>query len=125
MDFRFHFATATARLPLRTRQGEIELLPWGRRRTQIGELPLGGWARLDAIEHGQWDRWFPRPVKIMVGRFMEKDFEGQSHWYELTAGQWIQGLLARHRNERRVYIVTINPDMPDAMHDRWPRILSG
>ncbi|WP_316366622.1 hypothetical protein [Candidatus Thiodiazotropha sp. CDECU1] len=35
------------------------------------------------------------------------------------------GPVARWEHERRVYVVTITPEMEDAVHDRWPRILSG
>ena len=60
-----------------------------------------------------------------VKSFMEKDLEGHSHWYELTKGQWIQGLVARRRHERRIYVVTIEPELAEVIHDRWPRIMSG
>ena len=39
--------------------------------------------------------------------FMEQDLEGHSRWYELTRGQWIQGLVARDSHERRIYVVTV------------------
>ena len=107
------------------RWGLRQLLPWGRRRDQKGELPLGGWARLDAIYAGRWDRWFPIPVKLPIRQFMEKDLEGRSHWYDLTRGQWIQGLVARNGHEQRVYVVTVEPELADAVHDRWPRLISG
>ncbi len=45
---------------------------------------------------------------------MEKDIEGGSHWYDLTPGKWVQGLVAHWDNERRVYVVTITPEMEDA-----------
>ena len=121
---RAYFPNPRARLPIRKKDGSIELLTWGRRKAQLGELPAGGWARLESIEKGVWDKWFPKPVKIIVDRFMEKDIEGQSHWFELTRGQWIQGLLAQTKNESRVYVVTVVPEMPDAIHDRWPRIMN-
>ena len=121
---RMYFPNPKAVLPIRTRAGEVQLLPWGRRQQQAGKLPLGGWARLDAIHAGRWDRWFPRPVKLPVHSFMEKDIAGNSHWYDLMAGQFIQGLVARNDAERRVYIVTITPEMSDAVHERWPRIIS-
>jgi hypothetical protein len=124
-DVRVYFPNPGAMLPVRTRQGGTELLAWGRRHDQSGELPPGGWARLDTIYSGRWDRWFPVPVKLLLKSFMEKDFEGHSHWYDLTRGQWIQGLVARYRHERRVYVVTIEPELPDAVHERWPRIMSG
>ncbi|HHH39925.1 MAG TPA: hypothetical protein ENK50_10170, partial [Sedimenticola sp.] len=120
-----YFPNPRARLPVKRRDGGIERLPWGRRKSQRGRLPLGGWARLESIYEGRWDRWFPIPVKIMVSQFMEKDIEGNSHWFDLSAGKWIQGLVARRDHERRVYVVTITPEMEGAVHERWPRILSG
>jgi hypothetical protein len=124
-DVRTFFPNPRATLPVKTRGGEIQLLPWGRRQNQIGKLPLGGWARLDSVYAGRWDRWFPKPVKLQIAGFMEKDIEGHSHWYELTRGQWIQGLVAHVQHEQRIYVVTIEPEREDAVHERWPRILSG
>ena len=124
-DVRVYFPNPKAMLPVRTRGGGILLLPWGRRKDQRGALPLGGWARLDAIYAGRWDRWFPVPVKLPIRQFMEKDLEGSSHWYDLTPGQWIQGLVARDGHERRVYVVTVEPQLADAVHERWPRLVNG
>ena len=124
-DVRVYFPNPKAVLPVRKKNGEIELLPWGRRKEQRGILPMGGWARLDSIYAGRWDRWFPIPVKINVKSFMEKDMEGHSHWYDLTKGQWIQGLIARDHQEQRVYVVTIAPELEDAVHETWPIIMTG
>jgi hypothetical protein len=124
-DFRVYFPNPKAVLPVKTRSGAVELLPWGRRKEQKGALPLGGWARLDSIYTGRWDRWFPVPVKLPIKQFMEKDLEGHTHWYDLTRGQWIQGLVARINHEQRVYVVTVEPELADAVHDRWPRLISG
>ncbi|MES9855958.1 MAG: hypothetical protein ABW166_05060 [Sedimenticola sp.] len=124
-EVRTYFPNPKAQLPVKTRAGGIERLPWGRRKSQAGKLPLGGWARLESIYEGRWDRWFPTPVKLNISQFMEKDIEGGSHWYDLTPGKWVQGLVAHWDNERRVYVVTITPEMEDAAHDRWPRIMSG
>ena len=38
--------------------------------------------------------------------------------------EWIQGLVAHWEHERRLYVVTITPELEDAMYERWPRILS-
>ncbi len=124
-DTRLYFPNPVAQLPVRTRTGDTSLLAWGRRSEQAGKLPLGGWARLDSIYTGRWDRWFPVPVKIPLKSFMEKDLEGHSHWYDLTRGQWVQGLVARYQYERRLDVVTVTPELEDAVHDRWPRIMSG
>lgn len=123
-DIRVYFPNPRAQLPVRRKDGEIVLLPWGRRKEQAGVLPLGGWARLDSIHAGRWDKWFPVPVKFVIKSFMEKDVEGASHWYDLTQGKWIQGLVARNDHEQRVYVVTVEPQRDDAVHDRWPRIMA-
>ncbi len=56
---------------------------------------------------------------------MEKDVESVSHWFDLTPGKWIQGLIARNNHEQRIYVVTVEPEAEDAIHQRWPRIMSG
>ncbi len=122
-ELTMYFPNPRALLPVKKKSGKVMLIPWGRRQQQAGNLPLGGWARLTSIKQGHWDHCFPRPVKIPLIAFMERDIEGKQHWFELTAGQWVQGLLARYDNEVRVYVVTIAPQKPNAMHERWPRIL--
>ena len=118
-----YFANPKAVLPVRLTDGQMKLLIWGRRKTQIGELPLGGWANLQTIYKGRWDIYMPKPVRIPIIKFMEKDFEGNTHWYDVTEGHWVQGLLAREGNEIRVYIVTITPELHSVCHERWPRIM--
>jgi len=123
-DTRYFFPNPRATLPVRETKGRVVLIPWGRRKEQAGKLPLGGCARREAIHAGHWDRYFPKPARLCVKSFMVKDFEGNSHWYDLTRGQYLQGLLASEGSEQRVYIVTIEPEMPDAQHATWPRIVA-
>ena len=118
-----HFAQTKAVLPVKTKTQEIKLVPWGRRTGEAGQLPLGGWATLDAIKQGKWDHFFPQPVKILGQKFMEQDIEGRSLWFDVTAGYWLQGLLIQKNTEQRVYVVTIIPAVPDTSYQRWPRIL--
>ncbi len=121
---RVYFPNPKARLPVQKKDGSNILLPWGRRQQQSGNLPLGGWAKLDAIYAGKWDKYFPKPIKLPVLSFMEKDIEGQAHWYDLGKGQFLQGLLAKDNNELRVYVVTIEPEVEDAsIHERWVRVV--
>lgn len=124
-EVRGYFPNPHACLPVVARRGGTIMVAWGRRRGEAGQLPLGGWARLESIRAGVWSRWQPRPVRLQLQGFMEKDIEGESHWFELTSGQWVQGLVARSGMEQRVYVVTINPEMAEAVHPRWPRIVSG
>lgn len=120
-----YFSRARALLPVKLSNGEIRLVTWGRRQQEEGEMPLGGWARLTSIHEGKWSHYLPKPVRLPIEKFMKTDFEGRTHWYEITKGQWIQGLLAREGEEYRVYIVTIIPEILDVCHDRWPRIMIG
>ncbi|VAW71869.1 hypothetical protein MNBD_GAMMA12-1803 [hydrothermal vent metagenome] len=122
-DVRVYFPNPKAMLPVSLKKQKIDLLPWGRRQEQAGRLPLGGWARLDSIYAGRWDKWFPTPVKLPIKSFMEKDIMSQSHWFDITKGQCIQGLVARDKYEQRIYVVTVTPELEDAVHNRWPRII--
>ena len=117
------FPNPKARLPVLTRKGEQILVPWGRRENQPGHTPLGGWARLESVKNGIWHRFQPRPVKIIVDAFMEKDEAGESHWFELGRQEFIQGLLASDGPFTRLYVVT--EDNPESCHKngRWPRIM--
>jgi len=121
-----YFPQPGAVLPVRNHDGSAALVIWGRRKEEEGHLPKTGWARLDSIKSGKWNQYQPRPVLIVVDGFMEKDINGKSHWYMVTKGQYIQGLLAREGEERRVYVVTIPPAEPldMAVHDRWPRLVT-
>ena len=123
---RVFFPNPNAKLPIIMRDGNVSLLPWGRRKEQTGNLPLGGWARLESIDAGKWDYLRPRPVKIAVDAFMEKDHNKDSHWCDMESGTFIQGLYAFKNNEARIYVVTVEPDpLKKQIHDRWPRIVSG
>jgi len=118
-----YFARAKAVLPVIMSNGDTKLVTWGRRQQENSEMPLGGWARLPAIHDGKWAQYTPKPIRLAVTKFMQTDFEGHIHWYEVTKGQYIQGLLANHEDEYRVYVVTIIPELLDICHDRWPRII--
>jgi len=119
-----YFPNPNAQLPILMKDGNISLLPWGRRKEQEGNLPLGGWARLDSINKGKWNNVQPTPVKIAVDAFMEKDHNKNSHWFDLEEGQFIQGLVAHYNDEKRIYVVTVEPDaLTRQIHDRWPRVI--
>ena len=124
-DIKTYFPNPNAKLPILKKDGTTALLPWGRREKQAGNLPMGGWSRLESINNKVWDKYFPMPVKLPLSAFMEKDIEGKSHWFPISAGQWVQGLLARYDKEMRVYVVTIVPEREDALYHRWPRICVG
>jgi hypothetical protein len=120
------FNQSNAMLPVKLKNRECILVPWGRRENENSEMPLGGWARLSMLknEDYRWNLYQPKPVQIPIDKFMEKDFEGKACWYEVTAGKCIQGLLAREENEYRLYIVTVDPEDLMNNHYRWPRIMT-
>ena len=90
---RVYFPNPQAKLPILMRDGNISLMPWGRRKEQEGNLPLGGWARLDSINTGKWEYVHPIPVKIIVDGFMEKDHNKDSHWFTLEEGRLFRDWL--------------------------------
>lgn len=119
------FTQHNAVLPVKLKNGQCKLVPWGRRERDNSEMPLGGWARLSMIkgEKEQWNLYQPKPVQIPVIKFMEKDFEGKSCWYEVTKGKCLQGLLAQQNDEYRLYIVTVDPEDLMNHHYRWPHVI--
>ncbi|MDE1462321.1 hypothetical protein [Spartinivicinus poritis] len=122
--YRVFFPNPKARLPVLQKDGSIVMVPWGRRENQPGNTPQGGWARLESIQRGAWQQFNPKPVKIVVTSFMEKDEAEQSRWFPLESHEIIQGLLATDGSFQRVYVVT--EPHPQSTHDsgRWPRVIS-
>ena len=119
---RCYFPDPNAKLPVKLKNGDSELIAWGQRQQQPGNFPPGGWARLESIRNGLWDKYHPVPVKIHVQRYMEKDQNRKSHWFDLPQDQFIQGLVIQKDQDQRVYVVTVASE-PEQIHDRWPRIL--
>ncbi len=120
-----YFPSPKAALPVIKKSGAIEWITWGKRKEEPASyFPNGGWARLDSIKDGKWQRFHPIPVLLPVNAFMEKDAEKVSHWFDLKPGEVLQGLLTVHENSARVYVVTTEtPAEFDYIHDRWPRII--
>ncbi|WP_448217520.1 hypothetical protein [Endozoicomonas sp. 2B-B] len=117
------FPNPKARLPVLSLQGQQILVPWGRREGQPGHTPQGGWARLESIKKGIWNRFSPKPVKISVDAFMEKDEAGESHWFLLENQQFIQGLIATDGPFTRLYVVTEENEQSCHKSHRWPRVM--
>jgi hypothetical protein len=89
-----YFRDAGATLPVKLRSGGVRLIPWGRRRYQRGSLPVGACAEWESIKAGAWVSYQPIPVKLAVDHYM-RDLAGFHDWFELTAGQYLQGVVAR------------------------------
>jgi len=123
-ELKIYFPNPKAVLPVRKKDGSYELVAWGRRESQAGMMPRGGWARLDSVRLGKWNQYAPVPVKIDVEAFMEKDEANNSCWYELQPGEFIQGLIATLGEERRLYVVTELSELSNHKSQRWPRVLT-
>ncbi|WP_317928750.1 hypothetical protein [Halioxenophilus sp. WMMB6] len=123
-ELKIYFPNPKAVMPVRRKDGSHELVAWGRRESQPGFMPKGGWARLDSIRAGKWSQYSPVPVKIDVAAFMEKDAENVSQWYELQPGEFIQGLIATLGEERRLYVVTELSENSQHASQRWPRVIN-
>jgi putative SOS response-associated peptidase YedK len=125
-EWKVYFPSPKAALPVLKKDGEVEWVTWGKRKEEEDRtFAPGGWARLDSINAGKWARFHPKPVLLPLQSFMEKDHERQSHWIDVPDGEAVQGLLASHDSEARVYVVTTDtPEEYSWVHDRWPRLVS-
>ena len=123
-QLKIYFPNPRAALPvLGSEDGEVVWVPWGRRREQSGKCPQGGWARLSSVEEGRWEKYGPTRARIPAARFMEKDDEKVSHWFDLKDDQVIEGLVIGEGEEQRVYVITTSPPAEhEWVHDRWPLI---
>ncbi len=118
------FSEQQAVLPVKMRQGQYSSLPWGRKATDVGQLPFGGWASLESIYAGRWEAFQPRPVQIAASGHVQQDKEGENHYFELQETQMLQGLMAQDKEQQVVYLVTVqSPKELQYISSRWPRIL--
>jgi putative SOS response-associated peptidase YedK len=125
-EWKVFFPSPKAAIPVLKKDGDVEWVPWGKRKEEPLEgFVNGGWARLDSIKMGKWKRFNPQPVVLPVQAFMEKDHDRKSHWIDVTEAQAIQGLIANVNDQKRLYVVTTEtPEEYSWVHDRWPRIVS-
>lgn len=120
------FPVPKVRIPVITEEGPL-LCQWGKRQGEDPDfdVPVTGWARLLSLKEGKWNRYHPRRVKIPALKWMEKDRQRESHWFELGARQSLLGVLIEQRDERFVYIVTRPAESHFAdVHDRMPLLVS-
>lgn len=100
-------------------------LPWGRRREEPGDWPEGGWARYESLNKGYWRRWGSERVLIWPIRWMEKDRQRSSQWFELPPGHAMVCLRLTKAPGTPLYVVTSEADgdyLAD-IHDRIPKLM--
>ena len=121
-SYKVYFPSPKAAIPVLAEGGEdIGWVRWGRRKGEPGASPQGGWAKLETIERGGWERYKPQRVRGVVMRYMEKDAARTSHWFDVEPGHALQCLLIGQGEDRRLYVVTTSPPPEYAwIHDRWP-----
>ena len=128
------FESQTPQPAIRLTSGAVAFYPWGTRGPTYYagdntpgwaiKFPVGGWAPLDGIRAGEWQRFEPRPVRILVTRFLQVGAFQVPRYFALLRGEFVQGLLATLSNDTRVYVVTV-PEPAEYADEQWywPRIL--
>ncbi len=121
---RVYFPNPRAAFPVLLEDGtDLGWVAWGRRKEQPGSGPQGGWAKLETIVRGGWEKYHPQRGVGLVTRYMEKDAERVSHWFDMNEGHGLDCLVIGEPDNRRVYVVTTSPPPEYAwVHDRWPMI---
>ena len=123
-EWKVYFPSPKAALPVAKPDGTVEWIKWGRRREEQAPFVQGGWARVDSIELGKWEKCQPVYAQLAVQSFMEKDAEKVSHWIDVPEGKAIQALIISNNDEQRIYIVTEDTPPDYAwVHDRWPKLV--
>lgn len=122
-EWKVYFPNPKAALPIVRPDGDV-WMKWGTRKEEPSNgFVQGGWARLQSVEEGKWDKYQPERVKLATIAFMEKDPERVSHWFDVPPGKAMEGLIAHINEEARLYVIT--EPMPAEyawLHDRWPHL---
>lgn len=129
-----YFDVLGAELPIRKRSGAVDFVRWGARGDRyladdntpgyLLKFPLGGFASRESIQKGAWQKFEPKPVRIVASRFVFDDARLGPRFFALARGEYIQGLLAVSGTHRRVYVVTVAPPAEhEEAFETWPRVV--
>jgi hypothetical protein len=128
---RVFFPSPKAAIPVEREfrvDGESDLwLPWGRRKEEPGDWPEGGWARAESLGKAYWTRWAPAEVVIRPSRWMEKDRQKKSWWFDVEPGTGILCLRLDKAPGTPLYVVTeaATGDFLADIHHRIPKLVQG
>ena len=100
--WKVYFPNPKAALPVSLSNGAVEWIKWGRRKEEQAPFVQGGWARMDSIEAGKWERYNPQYCTVVAQRFMEKDAEKVSHWIAVPQGFAIKAMVVQIESEQRL-----------------------
>jgi signal peptidase I len=100
---------------------------WGKRdesEFESIEVPKTGWAKIESLAKGYWDKYNYTNVFIPAYKYMEKDKNGHSLWFDLKEEEFIRGILIIKENINFIYVVTV-PSEGDfkKIHNRWVSIV--
>ena len=128
-EFKVYFPIPLARIPFITKNGEQLEGIWGRRNKNEfkGEnIPVTGWAKIESLKNGKWDKYKPEKVYIPALKYMEKDHDRNSHWFELAEKTKLIGIKLTIPDFNVIYMATRpTPKEFSHIHDRWVMFSKG
>lgn len=87
-------------------------------------MPKTGWARIESLEKGFWNKFEYTKVLIPAYKYMEKDKTGHSHWFMLNENEFIEAILIVKENLNFIYIVTVpSTEEYSKIHNRWVSVV--
>ena len=107
--YKVYFPVPFAKIPIITKDGIKETV-----------LPIIRWAKIESIKKGWWNRFNPEKVYIPAVKYMEKDKQRKSHWFDVDERKYIVGLKVKWDDIVACYIVIIpTPEEFLHIHNRW------
>ena len=121
--FKVYFPIPMVRIPFVTKEGQLLEGIWGRRNKdefQNENIPVSGWARIESLKSGKWDKYNPEKVYIPAKSYMEKDHERNSHWFDVDEKTNLIGIKLTTKEHNIIYMATRpTPKEFSHIHDRW------
>lgn len=65
-----------------------------------------------------------RGSTVPAREFMVHDVLGQEHWFAMSAGQYVRGIVAKSGRDSRLYVVIMDPPPDQGEFDGWPRVVT-
>ncbi len=109
---------------MRLRSGESSLLIWGKRPREKCTLPIGGCARYAHVLSGRWDQYGYKKILVPAREFMVYDVLDREHWFTVTVGQYIRGVVVKDGTDTRLYVVTMDSPPDQGEFEGWPRVVT-
>ena len=107
------------RLPIyNITKDRFDFAPWGNPGGELAAFPDSPVAHIDQVKNNQWDALAPIPIRIQYQSLLITDRHGQTYWHDNPKDpiHWgIKGLMARHHNQRRIYILIRSTDLAETL----------